>query len=106
MKKTLYLANPYGFSAQLSQGPLAALVKALEAAGADVWEPFARNKSRCRGASSNDRRGPHVGPRLRASHGFCGHARGAIQSHSFCGPNEPVLDGRKLRMFRPLRHRI
>ena len=43
MKKTLYLANPYGFSAQLSQGPLAALVEALAAAGAEVWEPFARN---------------------------------------------------------------
>ncbi len=43
MRKTLYLANPYGFSAQQKQGPLAALVEALDAAGADVWEPFARN---------------------------------------------------------------
>ena len=42
-RKTLYLANPYGFSAQQRQGPLAALVAALEAAGAEVWEPFARN---------------------------------------------------------------
>ena len=41
--KTLYLANPYGFSAQLSAGPLQALVAALEALGAEVWEPFARN---------------------------------------------------------------
>ena len=41
--KTLYLANPYGFSAQQSAGPLAALVAALEALGAEVWEPFARN---------------------------------------------------------------
>ena len=41
--KTLYLANPYGFSTQQREGPLAALVKALEAAGAEVWEPFARN---------------------------------------------------------------
>ena len=43
MRKTLYLANPYGFSAQQREGPLAALVAALEAAGAEVWEPFARN---------------------------------------------------------------
>ncbi len=41
--KTLYLANPYGFSTQLRHGPLAALVKALGLAGAEVWEPFARN---------------------------------------------------------------
>ena len=42
-KKTLYLANPYGFSTQQREGPLAALVTALEAMGAEVWEPFARN---------------------------------------------------------------
>ena len=42
-KKTLYLANPYGFSSQQRQGPLAALTAALEALGLDVWEPFARN---------------------------------------------------------------
>ena len=42
-KKTLYLANPYGFSLQQREGPLAALVVALEALGAEVWEPFARN---------------------------------------------------------------
>ena len=43
MRKTLYLANPYGFSAQQKSGPLAELVAALDAAGAEVWEPFARN---------------------------------------------------------------
>ncbi len=43
MRKRLYLANPYGFSAQQRSGALAALVGALEAAGAEVWEPFARN---------------------------------------------------------------
>ena len=43
MRKTLYLANPYGFSTQQRQGPLAALVAALAAAGAEVWEPFERN---------------------------------------------------------------
>ena len=42
-KKTLYLANPYGFSAQQREGPLAALSAALEALGLEVWEPFARN---------------------------------------------------------------
>ena len=41
--KTLYLANPYGFSAQQKEGPLQALVEALEGLGAEVWEPFARN---------------------------------------------------------------
>ena len=42
-RKTLYLANPYGFSGQLKTGPLQALVAALDAAGAEVWEPFSRN---------------------------------------------------------------
>ena len=42
-RKTLYLANPYGFSAQQRQGPLAALVEVLESMGAEVWEPFSRN---------------------------------------------------------------
>ncbi len=42
-RKTLYLANPYGFSAQQKAGPLADLAKALNEAGADVWEPFERN---------------------------------------------------------------
>ena len=41
--KTLYLANPYGFSRQLREGPLTALTAALEALGVEVWEPFARN---------------------------------------------------------------
>ena len=42
-KKTLYLANPYGFSLQQYAGPLGEIVAALEALGAEVWEPFARN---------------------------------------------------------------
>jgi len=42
MGKTLYLANPYGFSAQ-QRSLLPPLVQALEALGADVWEPFERN---------------------------------------------------------------
>lgn len=44
-KKTLYLANPYGFSTQQRNGPLAELVHALTATGAEVWEPFARNNN-------------------------------------------------------------
>ena len=42
-KKILYLANPYGFSAQQKTGPLQDLVKALNNVGAEVWEPFERN---------------------------------------------------------------
>ena len=42
-KKTIYLANPYGFSEQLRETVLPALVKALEAVGLEVWEPFERN---------------------------------------------------------------
>ena len=42
-KKTLYLANPYGFSTQQREGPLPALVAALADLGVEVWEPFARN---------------------------------------------------------------
>ena len=33
-KKTLYLANPYGFSMQQRAGPLGGIVAALEALGA------------------------------------------------------------------------
>ena len=43
MKKTIYLANPYGFSAQQKAALLPRLVEALEALGLEVWEPFARN---------------------------------------------------------------
>ncbi len=42
-RKTVYLANPYGFSDQQRTVLLPALVHALEALGLDVWEPFARN---------------------------------------------------------------
>ncbi len=42
-RKTLYLANPYGFSAQQRQGPLRDLVDALASMGAEVWEPFERS---------------------------------------------------------------
>ena len=40
-RKTLYLANPYGFSPAQRAGPLNELIAALEAVGAEPWEPFA-----------------------------------------------------------------
>ena len=43
-KKTLYLANPYGFSLPAERdGPLVELVAVLQGLGAEVWEPFERN---------------------------------------------------------------
>jgi nucleoside 2-deoxyribosyltransferase len=41
--KTIYLANPYGFSAQQKMMLLPPIVAALEELGLEVWEPFARN---------------------------------------------------------------
>ena len=43
MMKTIYLANPYGFSAQQKTLLLPPMVAALEELGLEVWEPFARN---------------------------------------------------------------
>ena len=43
MKKKIYLASPYGFSAQWKEQLLPSFVAALEGLGAEVWEPFARN---------------------------------------------------------------
>ena len=42
-RKTIYLANPYGFSAQQRALLLPQLVDALEVLGLEVWEPFERN---------------------------------------------------------------
>ena len=41
--KTIYLANPYGFSEQQRNGPLKDIVAVVEGLGVRVWEPFARN---------------------------------------------------------------
>ena len=41
--KTIYLANPYGFSAQQKTLLLPPMVTALEELGLEVWELFARN---------------------------------------------------------------
>ena len=43
MPKTIYLANPYGFSAQQKAVLLPPIIAALESLGLEVWEPFARN---------------------------------------------------------------
>jgi len=43
MKKKIYLASPYGFSPQWKEHLLPTFVTALEALGAEVWEPFTRN---------------------------------------------------------------
>ncbi len=43
MAKTIYLANPYGFSEQQRSLLLPLIVAALEELGLEVWEPFARN---------------------------------------------------------------
>ena len=43
MTRTIYLANPYGFSAQQKELLLPPIVTALESLGLEVWEPFARN---------------------------------------------------------------
>ena len=43
MTRSIYLANPYGFSAQQKSLLLPELVGALEALGLEVREPFQRN---------------------------------------------------------------
>ncbi len=43
MPKTIYLANPYGFSPHWMTTLLPPLVTALEELGLEVWEPFSRN---------------------------------------------------------------
>ena len=42
-KKTIYLASPYGFSAQQKALCLPEIKKAIESLGITVWEPFERN---------------------------------------------------------------
>ena len=43
MPKTIYLANPYGFSEQQKALILPPIIAQLENLGLEVWEPFARN---------------------------------------------------------------
>ena len=41
--RRVYLASPYGFSAQWKRLLLPEFIAALESLGLEVWEPFARN---------------------------------------------------------------
>ncbi len=41
-RKSVYLASPYGFSAQQKALLLPPIIEALAVLGLDVWEPFAR----------------------------------------------------------------
>ena len=43
IRKSVYLANPYGFSAQQRELLLPPLIEAVAALGLDVWEPFTRS---------------------------------------------------------------
>ena len=43
MSRTVYLASPYGFSAQQKALLLPEIIAALESLGLEVWEPFERN---------------------------------------------------------------
>ena len=43
MSRTVYLASPYGFSAQQRELLLPQIVDALQSLGLEVWEPFERN---------------------------------------------------------------
>ena len=43
MSRRIYLASPYGFSAQWKRLLLPEFIAALESLGLEVWEPFARN---------------------------------------------------------------
>ncbi len=45
-RKSVYLANPYGFSAQQRTLLLPPLIDAVAALGLDVWEPFARSAAK------------------------------------------------------------
>ena len=47
-RKTVYLANAYGFSAQQRATVLPDLVAVLESLGLEVWEPFQRNNQTAR----------------------------------------------------------
>ena len=84
-RKTLYLANPYGFSAQQRAGPLQDLVAALESMGARVWEPFARN-------NQIDRSSPHWAYRIgQADLRDVREADGLFAVVNGCPPDEGVM---------------
>lgn len=84
-RKNLYLANPYGFSLQQRQGPLVALMQALERLGAQVWEPFARNNDEDLSTSAGAYRIGQANLRdIRNAHGLFAVVNG-------CPPEEGVM---------------
>ncbi len=83
--KTLYLANPYGFSSQQRAGPLAVLSATLASLGAEVWEPFERNNQVDRGEPGWAWRIGQADMRdVREADGFFGVVNG-------CPPDEGVM---------------
>ena len=82
--KTLYLANPYGFSVQQREGPLRELALELQSIGADVWEPFERNNQDTASAGWAYRVGQADMRDVREADGFFGVVNG-------CPPDEGVM---------------
>ena len=84
-KRTLYLANPYGFSPSMNAGPLAVLVDALVLLGAWVWEPFAA-------VEIDDREAPQWAWRVgQANLHAVGMADGVFAVVNGCPPDEGVM---------------
>ena len=85
IRRSLYLANPYGFSEGQRAGPLKDLVRALEALGAEVWEPFARN-------NQVDRAAPDWAYRIgQADLADVRNADGLFAVVNGCPPDEGVM---------------
>ena len=74
-QKTIYLANPYGFSEQQRETVLPDLVQALEAVGLEVWEPFERNNQDRISSDWAYRIGQKETGRIRRGRDFCGRER-------------------------------
>ncbi len=84
-RRTLYLANPYGFSASQKAGPLQELCLHLEALGAKVWEPFESPEIR-------DRSSPHWAWRIARSNARAvRNADGVFAVVNGCPPDEGVM---------------
>lgn len=84
-QKSIYLANPYGFSLQQRDGPLVVLVEALETLGIWVWEPFSQNdQSEMKSLEGAHRIGQSDLEGVRDADGFFGVVNG-------CPPDEGVV---------------
>ena len=83
--RTLYLANPYGFSPSMNAGPLAELVEVLVRLGASVWEPFAA-------VETGDRDAPQWAWRVgQANLHAVTMADGVLAVVNGCPPDEGVM---------------